>query len=390
MTAQHRRTLKLAAGAHQGARGAAIVSLGPQGASVRFGARGTYVNASLAKPEAPSRATLRGARARTAPDQRQVEVDVVARVEDDGTVRLFDPSGRQLADGLARLAKYQAGANRADDRIRALLERACERINVEMKAYGTIHRQTPPPDSLPVAVRRTFPKPPPARPAPMHSGLFARLAGKRASIAAHNAEIDRTFRTELARWEAVKKMFDEREVLASRRFETALHSDVEFMQQTLEDRLRQILWPAETQMSFDVRDGGASVDFEVALAAIEDLPQRVATVPKNGFKLALHPLVGKSLLDHYDRYICGTGFRIVGESFAALPTVSRVVLAAYAQRGGAANDEATSDALLYRVSVTREEWSRIDFRKLASLDVVACLRRFDLSRPRTASDDRVQ
>lgn len=57
------------------------------------------------------------------------------------------------------------------------------------------------------------------------------------------------------------------------------------------------------------------------------------------------------------------GFRIVGEVFAALPTVRNVVLSGYSQRLGQANGH-VNDEYLYSVRIGREQWSVLNFETL--------------------------
>src|SRR3546814_12203783 len=76
-------------------------------------------------------------------------------------------------------------------------------------------------------------------------------------------------------------------------------------------------------------------------------------------------------------HVHGIGFRIVGESFAALPSAQRVTLSGFSQR----NDPATGqvrDDYLYSVSVERHDWERIDFSALEMIDIVESLAQFEL------------
>src|SRR3546814_2228918 len=78
----------------------------------------------------------------------------------------------------------------------------------------------------------------------------------------------------------------------------------------------------------------------------------------------------------------GIGFRIVGESFAALPSAQRVTLSGFSQR----NDPATGqvrDDYLYSVSVERHDWERIDFSPLEMIDIVEFFSQFHLRRQMT-------
>src|SRR3546814_16250109 len=83
-------------------------------------------------------------------------------------------------------------------------------------------------------------------------------------------------------------------------------------------------------------------------------------------------------------HVHGIGFRIVGESFAALPSAQRVTLSGFSQR----NDPATGqvrDDYLYSVSVERHDWARIDLSALEMIDIVESLAPFELRRQMTTT-----
>jgi hypothetical protein len=163
------------------------------------------------------------------------------------------------------------------------------------------------------------------------------------------------------------------------KFDRLLRTDLEFMQQVLEDNLQDITWPRETLVSFEVRDNGKTVDLDVDLPEIEDLPRRVTSVSERGYKLTLKELKGKALQELYSRHVHGIGFRIIGEVFATLPTVEQVTLSAFTQRDAPATDQ-RSDTYVYSVRVLRSEWAKINFKNLVAVDIVASFERFEMRR----------
>ena len=78
-------------------------------------------------------------------------------------------------------------------------------------------------------------------------------------------------------------------------------------------------------------------------------------------------------------HVHGVGFRLIGETFAALPTAQRVTLSGYSQRSDPATGRIRDD-YLYSVRVNRDDWARIDFEKLSMVDVVESLTLFELRR----------
>ena len=321
-----------------------------------------------------SRSRLGSAPSRPTAQPGKVAVSATVRIEDDGTVQFLDTNGQPLSDYLTTLAKRQQGA-----KIRDKLAEVSEQINAKVEALGKIHHFTPPPDESPTRPRRAFEKEPPAPPVVRKIGLLVRLLRKRAEVEAKNAENEQRFASELSEWKREKAVFESLEDEESKKFDQQLRTDTEFMQQLLEGTLHDIEWPRETLVSFEVQDAGKAVALDVDLPEIEDLPTRVTTVPERGYKLNVKYLKGKALQELYARHVHGIGFRIIGEVFATLPTVDEVTLSAFTQRDAPATGQ-REDAYIYSVQVKRGDWTRINFKKLASVDVVAAFEPFTLRR----------
>ena len=286
----------------------------------------------------------------------------------------MDANGQPLSDYLTTLAKRQQGA-----KIKEMLADASERMNAEVEALGKLHHFTPAPDEVPSRAKRGFEKEQPEPPAPRRIGLLARLLGKRAEIEAENAENERRHALDVSKWKHVKALFDKLEDEESRKFDQLLRTDSNFMQQVLEDNLQDIAWPRETLVSFEVRDAGKSVGLDVDLPEIEDLPRKVTTVPERGYKLSVKELKGKGLQELYARHVHGIGFRIIGEVFATLPTAEEVTLSAFTQRDAPTTGQ-RSDTYIYSVRVKRGDWAQINFKNLATVDVIASFEPFALRR----------
>jgi len=151
------------------------------------------------------------------------------------------------------------------------------------------------------------------------------------------------------------------------------------MERWLEENLQDIAWPRETLVSLDISERGQHVRLDVDLPEIEDMPSKIAAVPARGLRLSIKELPTVQVRKRYMAHVHGVGFRIIGETFAALPCARRVTLSGFSQR----NDPATGqvrDDYLYSVSVERSDWERIDFELLAMVDVVESLAQFELRR----------
>ena len=375
MALRFRRSVKLAPGLRLNFSGSGTsMTLGPRGASVSFGSRGAFLNSGIPGTGLHSRSRLGGALSKPSPRPGKVNVEATIRVGDDGTVQFFDANGHPLNDYLMNLAKRQQGG-----RIREMLEEVSAEINAETEALGHIHRHTPRPDETPTRPKRQFDKKEPQPPIPKPISFLDRLFGKRAEIEVRNTELQRLYREEVSRWESERTLFETREEAESMKFDQLLRTDLEFMQQVLEDNLQDITWPRETLVSFEVRDNGKTVDLDVDLPEIEDLPRRVTTLPERGYKLTVKELKGKALQELYSRHVHSIGFRIIGEVFATLPTVEQVTLSAFTQRDAPATGQ-RSDTYVYSVRVLRSEWAKINFKNLAAVDVVASFERFEVRR----------
>ena len=99
------------------------------------------------------------------------------------------------------------------------------------------------------------------------------------------------------------------------------------------------------------------------------------------------PVTIKTLSDSkvtqlYMRHVNGIVFRLLGETFAYLPTIEEIVLSGYSQRPNKATGQ-IQDEYLYSVKVTRDAWSKLDFTNLSAIDVAESLGQFELRREMT-------
>jgi hypothetical protein len=81
----------------------------------------------------------------------------------------------------------------------------------------------------------------------------------------------------------------------------------------------------------------------------------------------------------YAQHIHSICFRLIGEAFGMLPTLEKVTLSGYSQR----KDKATGherDEYLLSVTVSRLNWSKLNFGDLQSVDPIHAMSLFDLRR----------
>jgi Protein of unknown function (DUF4236) len=379
MAWRFRKSIKLAPGVRWNITSSGFSwTLGPRGASVSIGKRGVYANTSFlglysrerisASPQAPSRAAAHS----SVPESTAHRVTV--GISDEGTLFYQDAEGNPMPEHIVEAAKKQ---NR--DAIVGLIQQKCDEINEHLAALGRLHVDTPAP-RRPKFMQPEFDKDQPARPVLRGVGIMDKLIpGRRDAVEQQNAATAARYEEALDEWRREKREFDKAVEARRELIESRIYTDVDAMENFLEENLVDIAWPRETLVSVDVHRDGTRVELDVDLPEIEHLPRATAAVPSRGLKLSVKELPASRLRRLYSDHVHGIVFRLVGETFAALPTARSVVLSGYSQRPDGATGRVRDDYLL-SVAVTRQQWLSIDFGNLAAVDVVEALARFDLRR----------
>jgi len=384
MGLRFRKSIKLAPGVRMnlGMRGVGF-SVGPRGASVSVSSRGVYGNAGIPgtglsyrtrlDAPAPRRASMQA----LAPPAPAETVSVNVTVTDDGDVVFKDSAGNPLSPAMIAQARKQYGAALGD-----LLLTACNTVNAHIESVGEIHRETPSPLERPRFLLAPFDESAPAFPVIRKPSWLIRWlpwVRRRAELEAERQRAAHA--AALAGWQARLASHEASEAARRELIEVRLLSDMDAMDDWLEARLQEIDWPRETMVSVDIREEGALAMIDVDLPEVEDMPAKQARVPVRGLRLLIKEMSPSAVQRLYMRHVHGIGFRIIGEAFASLPTLQRVVLAGYSQRRSKATGQ-VDDEYLYSVMVDREAWSRLDFTDagLEALDVVEALSQFELRR----------
>lgn len=385
MGIRFRKSFKLAPGVRMNLSGSGIsASFGPRGASVSVGKRGVYGNAGIPGTGLYTRGKLSGGQTarRTSnrashPAPQMVEVPLTVGVGDDGILFFQDQTGAPLAEHLVAIAKQQH-----PDAIKGLIQRKCDEINAQIEAVGNLHLDTPSPHERPRFVPCVYSEPCPTPPTPKQPGIVAKFfASQRAKVDAQNDQASHRHAILLSEWQAGRDAHKRIEEQRRKHIEELIYSDPEAMERQLEDTLQDIAWPRETQVTAELFDEGKTVLLDVDLPEIEDMPNKTAGVPSRGMKLSVKEISATQVQKLYMRHVHSIGFRIIGEVFASLPQVQRVVLSGYSQRRDKATGQ-TRDEYLYSVRVERGAWEEIDFTSegLESLDIIEALARFELRR----------
>lgn len=380
MSIRFRKRIRLAPGIHLNLSGSGLsLSAGPRGASMTFGGRrGTYMNTGIPGSGLYSRQRI-GTSPRSGSSQAgyvgTTAVPITISVEDDGTVVFKDQNGSILDERLVKQAKQQA-----KDEIQGLLQRACDEINGHIEALEQIHFQTPSPNERHLYTPKPFETPKPAQPVPRKHGFMGMLFRPvRDRIDKENDEAQAAYRAQTILWNRQLQQHDATEAANKALVEEKVMTELPAMETVLEESLMDIVWPRETSVSSEIRDGGRVVMIDVDLPEIEDLPRKTASVPSRGNKLSIKELPVTRLQQLYMRHVHGVGFRIIGEAFYVLPGADEVVLSGYTQRPDKATGE-VRDQYLYSVRVKRAEWATVNFANLKDVDPAEALGRFDIRR----------
>ena len=132
------------------------------------------------------------------------------------------------------------------------------------------------------------------------------------------------YEDDLSKWTSDRLEFDTAQRNKQDLIAKVIQGDTLSMEVFLEEVLQDIVWPRETTLSFDILEDGKKVIVDVDLPEIEDMPDKVASVPQRGYRLSVKEISATQVQKNYMRHVHAVGFRIIGEIFAALPTVNPV------------------------------------------------------------------
>ncbi|MCB0284380.1 MAG: DUF4236 domain-containing protein [Burkholderiales bacterium] len=386
MGLRFRKSVKLAPGIRMNFSGSGISwNFGPRGASISVGKRGTYLNTGIPGTGLYSRERIDTSNLNTkTPTQsfksssKQTTLTITIRIEDDGTIEFLDSEGNQLPENIINLAKKQQGTY-----IQNLIQNKCDEINSEIEAIGEIHLYTPNPETKPKYQEQEFTEPEPIKPIPKKIGFFDKFFKHRQlTIEKENKNKEDLYNEELNAWLEAKKHHEANEIKKRKLIENDIYCDINAMELFLEENLQNIEWPRETLISTEFFNNGDQIFIDVDLPEIEDIPNKKASVPKRGYKLSVKEMTTRQVQQLYMKHVHAIGFRIIGETFYALPKIKKVTLSAYSQRPDKSTGQ-ICDEYLYSVQVDRNLWSRINFNNLQSLDIIEALTQFNIIRKMT-------
>ena len=210
------------------------------------------------------------------------------------------------------------------------------------------------------------------------------LPGRRQAADIENAQLENEFQRALSQYDQEKAAHNERNVQARMAYSAAIARNPEPMQQLLEHRLGEIVWPKETLITLVVTDDGTALALDIDLPEIEHMPTMRATLGAQSWDISIRDAGAMATRKLYQQHVHSIGFRILGEAFAALPTIRTIVLTGYSQRVDSATGH-TNEDYLYGVRVERNQWSALNFSTLEQIDPTETLATFELRHNMTST-----
>jgi hypothetical protein len=377
MAMRFRKSVKLAPGIRMNFSGSGVSwSLGPRGASIGISKRGTYLNTGIPGTGFYARERIGGTNTRqNSRSSSTTSVSISVGIANDGTINFKDQSGQALSDRFIRAAKRQHG-----EAIRNLIQEKCDEINHEIESVGDLHLLTPSPKHRPVYLARLFDVVKPQPPIPKRLGFFRSLfKSQRDKVEAENRDNITAFENQLKKWEEQLEAFIESERINRELVEYKIYHDIAAMELFWEGKLQEIAWPRETNVSTEITHEGRVVFIDVDLPELEDMPNKMATVPSKGYKLSVKELSPTQVQKLYMKHIHGIAFLTIGQAFHALPNAQEIIFSGYSQRPDKSTGHIVDEYLL-SVRVIRSAWGKLNFDNLASIDVIEALTNFELRR----------
>jgi hypothetical protein len=262
------------------------------------------------------------------------------RIDQYGYARLVRPARtQQHVDPLSNVVDGAA------DMEREAALAVCKHLNEHVDGIAAAHRWTPSPDHqlVPVSVR-AFSEPQPEAPR-KHLGPDGR-GEPQVRKSEMNDYLDAR-----AAWLARKFAWDSGQRALQERAGRAAQGDATAMQEHLLACLHDVLWPVPTHLAFQI-DGTDEVRLDVLMPGWEVLPDREAVIAY-GNRVSVQRMSEVNKVKLFDRHALGLTLRLLGEVFAALPTVQRTTITAL-QR-----PDHRPPRFIVSAQVDRKSWSQL-------------------------------
>lgn len=241
--------------------------------------------------------------------------DMRVRIDQHGYARIVRPMrSSQAIDPVSNVADGAADMEREG----ALA--VCAHLNEHVESLAFPHRWTPSPDHhlLPVAVRafsESQPRPP--KPVPSSDPRAKPVVDEQAL----NDYLDAR-----AAWLARRLGWDAAQRSIHQLKEQAERGELDAMRQYLMTCLHDVLWPLPTTISYEL-NGPREVRLEFIVPGLDVVPDREAAMA-SGNRVEIRRMSDLSHTKLHNQHAVGLVVRLLGELFAALPTVNTATVSA--------------------------------------------------------------
>lgn len=339
-------------------------SVGPRGLSMTMGRNGTFLNAGLPGTGLSYRERIdrptRASSTQPSQDGSEYSGQVKVKVNDDGSLMITDMDDNELSPAIVKRVKSEMA-----DSIQALLERAAEKVNRDLEDCLGVHLATPRPGSMPV-IPAPFAIEEPQRPSQQAPGLMDRMLLRSGKMEREAEEAEVQYRQDLVAWQATRDAHELERTEIEKTFRLAARGFSAQMEKALDYVMSGIAWPKETQVDYEFSQDVTGVALDVDLPDEGDVPRLVAEARGNG-KLSFKNRTDAQVRRDFVALCYGSLFRVVGEVFALLPGIQKVLVSGYIQRDNAANG-VIEDQYVISALITRSQWDSLDFNRLEAID----------------------
>ena len=416
-----RRSIKIGGLKFNLYRSGISLSTGIRGANITIGQRGIFGNVGIPGSGISYRSKIAGYSQpkiqRMEPEElgQPIQRVPVKFVIDDetGESSWKDENMNPLSENIIQVAKKQ---NR--ETIYKLLQETSDKINDKIVSLLNIHLKTPPPDTIisytslvyqgdkpisPNIAQYKLNKP--DKPILKEKNLLSKKVSflgkqleksnqkimdeydqKKIEWQRNQSEMDKKlekankeYEDNLAKFEKEKSDFDNKQIQIKQLIEVDRLNNTEAMNFYLEEYLDALEWKLDTNVSFEINDRGKQILIDLDLPEIEMMPNKNSKVNHNKLNLTITVISKRQQQINYLTHIHAIGFRVVGETFIALPSIEEVVLSGYSQRPNKKTGHIENE-YLYSVRVKRSDWEKINFLGLESVNIIECFELFDLRR----------
>ncbi len=279
--------------------------------------------------------------------------EMKVRIDQYGYARLIRPTrSTQHVDPLSNLVDGAA------DMEREAALAVCAHLNEHVDAMAFPQRWTPSPDIqlVPLSVR-AFAEPTPESPKPI---------GQKDGKKVYDPRAMNDYLDDRAKWMKRRFAWDSAQKELQEHSQRAAQGDPEAMRDHLLVCLKDILWPLPATVSFTF-DDVTGVRMDVQLPLLPTLPDREAAIDY-GNRVIVRRMSEVIHTKLHNRHALGLVVRLMGEIFAALPTVQQVTVSARHQP-----PDRRPPRYVVTARTSRKPWSMLFQRGAVTGDAAQCL-----------------